>query len=390
MSSDQDSSSITRASSDARSGLARKVVIHPWFEPISAFMIFVYTAFQGVEEDHNTGDEEYINQPISPYLALQWVFTIYMTIEIILRILAWPNLRSFLSDPTQKWWNRIDFYYLIAINFETWILPEILDSEERHHLRPIRLVRMLRIVRIFQMFPSLMVLVSSISLALAGVTLIVILETCFMWFMSVIYVNWARSDPYALNESENPNADTLYYYFGSCSNAMLTLLQILIQDDVGRILRAVGDTSVIAGIFLIMFSAISVMLFFNLLIGSICRVVFDNTAKKRDSNAANAIRKWLKRCDHLRHGWITDKEWDRGMRKIKRYSDNLDLSRLETCRYLSTTVDPETQKNRIDIFEIPNLYAKLSRKVQTQDILSCQTELDSLYALIEEDLIRNP
>jgi hypothetical protein len=389
MSSDHDSSSITRASSDARSGLARKIVVHPWFEPFSSFLIFAYTAFQGVEEDYNFEDGEYVNNSISAYLAIEWFFTIALTFEIALRILAWPSLKSFLMDRDQKWWNRIDFYYLIIINFETWILPVILDSSERHHLRPLRLLRLLRIARIFQMFPSLMVLVSSIALALAGVALIVLLEACFMWFMSVIYVNWARSDSYALNESENPNADTLYYYFGSCSHAMLTFLQILIQDDVGRILRAVGDTSVVAGIFLILFSAISVMLFFNLLIGSICRVVFENTARKRDSNAANAIRKWLKRSDRLRHGWITEKEWERGMRKIHRYNENLDISRLETCRFLSTTIDPETQKNRIDIFEIPNLYAKLSRKVQTQDILSCQTELDSLYALIEEDLTKH-
>lgn len=383
--SESDSSSVTRTSSDVRTGITRKIKLSKYFQYASLGLILASTVFQGVDEDYNTQEDEFDFSTVSSYWAVTMAFTILFTIEIIIRILAWPSLRMFLKDREEKWWNRIDFVYLIAINFETWILPAIAEPQDRHYFKPIRLIRLIRVIRIFQIFPDLMILVSSMALAIKTVVMVLLLEVCFMWLFSIIYVNWVRSDKSIMDTVSHPTpAGELYHYLGSCASAMFTFLQLLLHEGSADIVRIVNSESAFAAFVLFAFSAISGLLIYNILIGAVCRVVFENTADKRNIKAAIAIREWMKRFDKLKRGWLSMEQWKRAVHKLQRNEDHgLDLSRLESARFLSTS---DTEEARIEISLLAEKYVKLCHRVETQDILLCQTDLEALYTMVHSDI----
>lgn len=384
--SDQDST-VTRTSSDARTGIARHVVASKIFKFSALFLILASTVFQGVDESFNKADDELDYGNISPWLVTEFIFTSLFTIEIVIRILAWPSLRSYLDDRDQKWWNRIDFGFLIAINFETWILPFIFSPEDRHSVKPVRLILLVRITRVLSIFPELSIVLQSVARAMNSVLLIFVFQVCFMWFLSVVLVNWSRSDKHVFDQTTNPSAIELYYYFASTGSCMLTLLQVLIQDGAAEIIRVTSSQSAFMGALIVMFSLTSILMFYNVLIGSICRVVFESTNSERNKTISNALRKWLKKCDKSKKGWLSASDWYRGVPRLKYFSDDVDREKLESARVLAT--DEFAEETKVDIVNIPSLYVKLSSSVQTQDLLSCQIELSALYDQVQQDVLLN-
>lgn len=132
-------------------GTATKIVNHPCFDLVSAFLILISTGMIGIETDYaarNGGKTDFACTVIG------YITCGLFTMELILRALA--SGRSFLwSDPLSNW-NRFDTFMVVASLVEVVIDVSLSgdgasnDSRILGILKIVRIVRALRIGRILK------------------------------------------------------------------------------------------------------------------------------------------------------------------------------------------------------------------------------------------------
>lgn len=348
-----------------------------WFEYITLFLIFGNMVFMGIVIDYGGPGEsaERIDSG-SVFGILNLLFSVFFTFEILLRVLSYPSFQAYLFDPLDRYWNWFDVVFLLIIDLETWVFPYVIPDEYTHVTRPLRLLRFLRVLRVFRMYKPLRSMVRAVAASVSACTALLLFQLLFIYAMAIVYVNWVLSTKSLMTDSET--ADFFYEHFGSTYRGMLTFFQILIVDDAFDSIRFVLDHAVwVMGAFLLVYLAVSTWMVYNVLIGLICQVVFDNTDLDERTNAEQTIRAWLKPYGDS----MTRADWDNSLPPRK----SLDSEKLESARVLARNGDV------IDTNQVAEVYVKLLRPIQAVDILACQAELELLYTKLDlyQPLIAN-
>lgn len=156
------------------------------------------------------------NQTIT---LIQKIILGFFVLEILLRVIAAPSLKAYLSDP----WNWFDII-VVSISFvpESWF-----SGAETSVIRTLRILRVFRLLHEIEELRLITgVLLKSVkSLGYSG-----ILFGIFMYVYAVIGVSLFKSADYAssVNAGLNPSNPDPY---GTLGEAMFTLFRILTGED---------------------------------------------------------------------------------------------------------------------------------------------------------------
>lgn len=125
---------------------------------------------------------ETVREYVTAIDGIEWVFTVFFTVEIILRIFAKPDPRDYVLT-------RYGLIDILAVA-PTWLSLFFVGLPSLNWLRALRLIRLLRIVDVLRKAPGaaqsgwglLLQLASFMAYAFILKTIIVVLEGAGLWF----------------------------------------------------------------------------------------------------------------------------------------------------------------------------------------------------------------
>jgi hypothetical protein len=317
----------------------------PALHTLYMVMTISNTLFVGVDVDRDRGDYD----PGSVFPIVNMLFAVYFTSEIFLRVYSYGGLRAYVKEGS--WWNIFDLFFCVVVDLESFVLPYVISRTSDHFWRPFRLLRLLRIFRVYLDIPNLATIMRSIIAAVRVVVMLLAIQTGIIYISSLLLVNWTRSSESVLDVPET------YESFGHVWRAALTFFQFFIADDVFDTVN-VSEITWYIGVYLLVYTAVSTMLIYNILIGSVCRAVSVHMEEEREVAAVRSLEKHF-------HGDATS------------VSNMIDDNRLKVA--VSLTPGDST--------DIVSTYVKLCKPIQTQDLVKCLSELDQLYATIDYSIL---
>jgi hypothetical protein len=345
-------------------------------------MILANTVFVGVDVDldRDGGDDD----PSSIYFQMDAIFAVFFTLEIFIRILAYRSFKMYLTDPPCRMWNIIDLIFVIVVDLESFVFPFVIPPDIEHYIRPLRLIRLVRIFRVYVDIPILAIMMRSIIASLHAVVYLLAFQTVITYIVALLLVNWSRSTPQVTDAEEESDPHFFFHQFGHVYLAGLSLFQLFTVDACFLLINDVIHTTAYMGFLMLVYFAFSTMLIYNILIGGVCRAVSTNAVLERDNRSESLIRKILKRGDPLMTGYVSVPTYATKVLPKFLRAKELNENRIEIAKSLAIRSTDERVVVDSDAFVIA--YLKLSKPVQTQDLVVCLTEVDSLYQLIENSI----
>ncbi|QSB04412.1 ion transporter [Natronoglycomyces albus] len=215
--------------------LCRYLVSSTWFQWLSITVILLNAISLGIGT--------YPDAVATGGFALAWVDTAaltFFTLEVIIGLIAFGR---------RPWhyfkhgWNVFDFIVVVAA----------LTPGMRENATLLRLLRLARILKLFQAFPSLRVVVMGAarsipkSIGLIALTIVIV----YLWGMlgCILF------------------GQTYPERFGTIDRAALHLFQLMVLDDVGNVMRAGIEVSILTIPYYLTFIFIGAFILFNILIG---------------------------------------------------------------------------------------------------------------------------
>lgn len=151
--------------------------------------------------------------------VLHWLFNILFTVELVLRVIA-LKLSSFKSG-----WMWLDFLLVCICWSELIHHLTLIDPMTLRLFRLFRFLRLLRVLRAFKVVETLFLLVKSIQYSgtalLWSLSLIWILQVTVAITLCQILENFMGDDTKSLATRQS-----VFQYFGTMSNAILTMFEI--------------------------------------------------------------------------------------------------------------------------------------------------------------------
>jgi hypothetical protein len=240
----------------------------------------------------------------------------------------------------------------------------------------LKLVRMFRIFKTYQYIPNLALHSRAMLGAVRPVGYMLVFVILTMYFLGLLLVNWCRSYPHVLQQAPN-----FFFVFGSLNAAIRSLLQVMMVDDAFVIINRTIGLSWHVGVLLIVFFALATMLFYNILIGAICRAVGENKARHEILRAENELRSVLDV-----HPPIDTIGLD-SLSAI--FAQNIfpDRQLLDWARIQSTIslMQPDGG-NAVRVSEFLMTYGQLSLPINPQDVCLSLVGIDTLYHSINESI----
>eukprot|EP00929_Paragymnodinium_shiwhaense_P035823 TRINITY_DN19297_c0_g1_i3.p1 TRINITY_DN19297_c0_g1~~TRINITY_DN19297_c0_g1_i3.p1 ORF type:complete len:691 (+),score=130.82 TRINITY_DN19297_c0_g1_i3:97-2169(+) len=198
------------------------------FEACISMIILVEFLLLGIDAQQRLHPET-----LSPVLEkLRGIFAYICTSvysgDLALRVLGF-GLRWCLQNP----WVRVDML-MVALNVVDLLLSDLTESHDLILIRLLRTVRIARLVRVSVKARTLWLLISGLAHSAGTIfwTLILIFGLSYTWAVLGMEA-LVPSDP-----ADPTDAEAIATaYFGNLSDAMLTLMQILILDNVEAVCR---------------------------------------------------------------------------------------------------------------------------------------------------------
>jgi len=210
-------------------GFADRLVQNPWFDRVFAVVILSNTLFVGLQMELSSKDPR---RKRDVFLAVNYLYTILFTLEIMLRILS-KGFSSFLLHRHWYW----DFFDLCVVLVS--ILEVLIDTWWKNAGMPENLtfMRVIRIARVLSRFTRLMtvlrltrylrplrVLLKSALFSLRSVTWVAFFMLSFIYMFAVLFTSAAQEHISASRHS-SAGIIELDKSFGSLLRSMHTLYQ---------------------------------------------------------------------------------------------------------------------------------------------------------------------
>ncbi|MDP3372519.1 MAG: ion transporter [Candidatus Paracaedibacteraceae bacterium] len=187
-------------------------------------------------------------------------FMVFFISEISIRCIA-LRLRFFKSV-----WNLLDMVVILIS-----VIPAT------GYFTAFRALRILRLVRLIKFFPKMRFLITSIDRAIPGMISISSLLTLFFLIFSIISFN--------LFKDVNPK------YFNTIDNTMLTMFQLMINDNWSEIVRPLMNKLPYSNLFFIAYTVIMKFTLLNLFFGLIINSMQAESRKENKKTINNLIKK---------------------------------------------------------------------------------------------------
>ncbi|MFA9556037.1 ion transporter [Evansella sp. AB-rgal1] len=182
-------------------------------------------------------------------VTLLWIFSI----EIMIRLLAAPNLRAFFSNG----WNWFDVLIVSAGHI----------FAGAHFVTVLRILRVLRVFRAISVIPSLRRLVDALLMTIPALGNIMLL-------MSIVFYIFAVTGTMLFREVAPE-------YFGSLQLSLLTLFQVVtLESWASAVMRPIFEILPWSWIYFVAFVLVGTFVVFNLFIG----VIVNNVEKTEEAD----------------------------------------------------------------------------------------------------------
>mmetsp|Transcript_74104 Transcript_74104/g.176524 ORF Transcript_74104/g.176524 Transcript_74104/m.176524 type:complete len:679 (+) Transcript_74104:241-2277(+) len=198
--------SVGRGSGEISDNLIGRLTEHPWFQNTTLAVICVNALWIGADVEWNNEalrrpDED--DLPWEPWsTAVENVFCVYFTTEIVLRFVAFRWKRYCIKDA----WFVFDAVLVIFMILETWLIPivqlfmsDAQDTGSLSSLSALRILRLSRMVRLSRSVPELRTLVKSMLSGLKATASILVFLLLMMWLFAIIFTDQLSCDlPYVV------------------------------------------------------------------------------------------------------------------------------------------------------------------------------------------------
>lgn len=216
---------------------SRKVVEHPWFQPVIIIIILLNAVFVGLET-YGSIYERYEEW----FLLFDVIILSIFTVEIMLKLIAEEKTWHFFKDG----WNVFDFL-IVAFSFIFLGSPFI---------TVLRVLRVLRVFRTVSVIPSLRKLVNALLMTLPSLGTIMLLLFIVFYIFSVIGT--------MLFQEVSPEL------FGNLQLTALTLFQMItLESWATGVMRPVMEVTPWAWIYFVAFILVGAFVVLNLFVGVI-------------------------------------------------------------------------------------------------------------------------
>lgn len=259
-------------------------------------MVVVNSILIGIQADYGEGNE-------SLFAAFEVIFTIIFTFEVGTK--WWATGNKFFEDA----WNTVDFVIVGSCILEA-IISEIISAtgaegdDVGRLIRILRLVRVMRMIRLMGMVDRLATLVEAFIQAAKQVLWVAMLMLILLYMFAVLG-HGLFSDNATLNASEDHDQDL----FRTVPATMLTLFQLMSQDDWANAMRPVGYALPWSWIFTLAFFFIGALGIMNLVTAVFVEELMGQTRKARqEAEERDKMNKEsrLKLCGEVLLGFVKD------------------------------------------------------------------------------------
>jgi len=383
-------------------GLLAQLVMSQRFEQGCALAILANSIFIGCQAEILS---HYPDNPfLSEFLIISYLFTVYFTLELILRAAVF-GLRDFFIDSDQKGWNIFDCLVVSTALFEAVVGLFLANSPREAEsisilrmLRIIRILRLMRIIRVFRFFRELRMMVTSIVGCVKSLMWAVVLLLVMLYMFGVFFTQGVTS--YCIEHDKCASAEFEKHlsFYGSVPRSIYTLYKAMSGGvdwgDPAEPLSDVGGIYVLFYIFFITFATIAIM---NIVTGVFVEVAMTAAQSDRDAMIQDkAFKKemYVKCMQDIFHeidddgdGIVTLDELERNIKdpRLKVYLEALDLD-VSDITTLHRLCDLDGEGN-VDIDDFVSGCSRVKGEASAMDVammkyaLNC--ELISLRELVE-------
>eukprot|EP00439_Symbiodinium_sp_Y106_P051369 s4633_g6.t2 len=290
--------SVTAAmSSEAPPYCAERLVKHPVFDLFFTVVVITNSIFIGVELQlsMSTGCRSI------PVQAVQYVYTLLFTLELVLRVLGqgpslfwrdewtWAWLDLFIVA-TSLWEVAVDVYYYSQGNTDLTALSGMSSLKAFRIIRITRLIKAVRLVRVLRFVMAFRTLITSILHTLKSLFWALMLLALIIYVFAVIFtqaVNDVLKDPESGLSQADIDASVLY--FGTLPETMLSLFMSICGgvswENVLAPLKSISVIWVLLYLFYIAFTYFAVM---NVVTAVFCQSAIDG-AQNDHASKVHAI-----------------------------------------------------------------------------------------------------
>ncbi|CAJ1408356.1 unnamed protein product [Effrenium voratum] len=247
-------------------GWCSRIAGHNNFETVVYGFIVANVIWLGIDAVVN--QEDLLVNAEAYVIAIENVFCVFFTGELLIRLGAYRTLWDAVKDP----WMGIDALLVLGMLLETWIFYVILhfadvdfslvDQSSLRLLRVLRVSRVARIVRILRALPELLILVKALGVATRSVFF------TFCLLALVIYLFALACTTIGKDTSSGG------MYFANLGQSMFTLFfNGIFGFDLPKIATAVFADNVPLGIVFCLYLVFAPLTMMNLLVAVLVEVV---------------------------------------------------------------------------------------------------------------------
>jgi len=276
-----------------KNSVAATIAKNSTFEYTTLAIITINAVWIGYDADTNKGNGT-IAGSLMLYVGMENFFCFYFTFEVCLRFLAFSVKKYMFKDA----WFMFDSFLVIAMVFETWIMPLMGGAGGAGGLSILRLLRLLRLtrmVRLMRAMPELLTLIKGMVAAARSVSVTLVLLVIVVYIFSIILV---------MQERYHDIGWAMYNLFMGG-----TLL-----DNVTDVLREIKDSSTLELYIFMFFILISSFTILNMLIGVLCEVAAATKEGEREKanwiDASTKITKVFGEIDEDGSGLVSHREFE--------------------------------------------------------------------------------
>lgn len=248
----------------------REICTSRWFELAITAVIVVNSILIGVET--------YMQHPV--ITAVQGVILLIFTVEIILRLIAAPNLRTFFRSG----WNIFDFTLVVI----TYIPERFIPNASA--MIAIRILRVFRVLRLLRASKEIKLIVTVLLKSMTAMFYNMLLFLVFIYLFAIIGVGLFKlPDPATLSGELLANYEAFMQVapnnptnsgdpYGTLGEAMFTLFRVMTGEDwtdlrynlvTANDYGLVHASSVVITMFHVVWFIIAAFLLLNLVTGAI-------------------------------------------------------------------------------------------------------------------------
>lgn len=257
--------------------------------------IILNTIVIGFDVEYNGSDASSTTRSV--FQGLDNAFCIFFTVEILIRFGAMKKRatakKAFRKTLADRWF-VFDLILVLLMVIETWLMPlfyltlgENSSDDGLSSLSTLRLLRLMRLTRVgrvarlLKFFPETFMMVKSIFAAMRAVLTTLGILLGMMYIFAIIFKTRCEGTP-------------IQVLFPTIPGSMWQLLlNGAFMDSLGDTMQAISEEDMTLFFLFLMFVFLSNLTVLNMLIGVICEVANDVSAREKEMRSAKSLKEDL-------------------------------------------------------------------------------------------------